>query len=108
MNALSSKDLQELISANIISEEKRLKLKLTSTIKKRGILKAEYCIRRFRRLVLKRQYKAAAAETEYRAANLDSTKKAFALISLLNGEAVIKDVIIDDRSLKDWVKQRQQ
>ena len=53
------------------------------------------------------EYKAPAAETEYHAANLDSTKKAFALISLLNGEAVIKDVMIDDRSLKDWVKQRQ-
>lgn len=53
------------------------------------------------------EYKAPAAETEYRTANLDSTKKAFALISLLNGEAVIKDVIIDGRSLKDWVKQRQ-
>lgn len=54
------------------------------------------------------EYKAPAAETEYRRANLDSSKKAFALISLLNGEAVIKDVIIDNRSLKDWVKQRQQ
>jgi hypothetical protein len=53
------------------------------------------------------EYKAPAAETEYREASLDSTKKAFALISLLNGEAVIKDVIIDDRSLKDRVKQRQ-
>ena len=54
------------------------------------------------------EYKAPIAETEYRNANLDSSKKAFALISLLNGEAVIKDVIIDGRTLKDWVKQQQQ
>jgi len=53
------------------------------------------------------EYKAPAAETEYRRANLDSARKAFAMVSVLNGETVIKDIIIDGRPLKDWVKQQQ-
>jgi uncharacterized membrane-anchored protein len=50
------------------------------------------------------EYKAPKAETEYRKANLDTSRTTFALVAILNGDAVIKDVMIDNRSVKSIVQ----
>ena len=48
--------------------------------------------------------KALPAEEAYREAALDSTQVAYALVHLKNGTAVLKDVMIDGKSIKDLVE----
>jgi uncharacterized membrane-anchored protein len=48
--------------------------------------------------------KAKNAEIAYAKSTLDSTKIAYALVATKNGEAVIKDVLIDNISIKELAK----
>ena len=48
--------------------------------------------------------KAKNAEIAYAESTLDSTKTAYALVATKNGEAVIKDVLIDNISIKELAK----
>lgn len=48
--------------------------------------------------------KAKNAETVYAESTIDTTKIAYALVATKNGEAVIKDVLIDNISIKELAK----
>ena len=48
--------------------------------------------------------KVKNAEIAYAKSTLDSTKTAYALVATKNGEAVIKDVLIDNISIKELAK----
>ncbi|NDP28725.1 MAG: GDYXXLXY domain-containing protein [Flavobacterium sp.] len=48
--------------------------------------------------------KAKNAETVYAESTIDTTKVAYALVATKNGEAVIKDVLIDNISIKELAK----
>lgn len=48
--------------------------------------------------------KAYAAEQLYRSARGDSSEVAYALVHIKNGQAVLKDVMIDGKSIKDLVE----
>jgi len=48
--------------------------------------------------------KAEAAEKAYRKSQADTSKVAYALVSIKDGEAVLKDVLIDGVSIKDIVE----
>ena len=48
--------------------------------------------------------KAQAAEDMYRESIVDSTQVAYALVNIRNGEAVIRDVLINGTSISDLVK----
>jgi len=45
------------------------------------------------------EYKAPEAEAVYRDAQRDTSKLTYALVSVLNGEAVVKNVFIDDQPI---------
>lgn len=51
------------------------------------------------------EFKAPKAETVYRESTRDSTQKTYAVVSILNGDAVIKDVIINDQSIRQAIRQ---
>ena len=51
--------------------------------------------------------KAQAAEDMYRESIVDSSQVAYALVNIRNGEAVIKDVLINGTSISDLVKTRE-
>ncbi len=48
--------------------------------------------------------KAGEAETLYVEANRQNKKEAYALVYILEGKAVLDNVIIDGKSIKDWVE----
>lgn len=48
--------------------------------------------------------KAKKAEEVYTESTIDTTKIAYALVATKNGEAVIKDVLIDNKSIKELAK----
>lgn len=50
------------------------------------------------------EFEAPKAEALYRESNTDSTQKTYALVSVLKGEAVIKDVMINNKSIRQVVK----
>ncbi len=50
--------------------------------------------------------KAKPAEETYREANRDTTQITYALVHVKNGEAVLKDVVIDGKSIKDIVEEQ--
>lgn len=50
--------------------------------------------------------KANAAEIVYAESQIDSNQIAYALVNIKKGEAVLKDVVIDGKSIKDLVKER--
>lgn len=52
--------------------------------------------------------KAYEAEQAYRESNRDTLEVTYALVSIKNGNAVLKDVLIDGTSIKEIVKARQQ
>lgn len=52
------------------------------------------------------EYKAPKAETIYRESVTDSTQNTFALVSMLNGDAVIKDIFINDTSIHEIIRSR--
>ncbi len=52
------------------------------------------------------EYKAPKAETIYRESILDSTQRTYALVSLLNGDAVTKDIFINDTSIHEIIRRR--
>lgn len=52
------------------------------------------------------EYKAPKAEESYNSSVRDTSKNVYALIAVKNGEAIIKDVMIDGISIKDYVKKR--
>jgi uncharacterized membrane-anchored protein len=54
------------------------------------------------------EWKAEAAEETYREVQLDSTKTTYALVSIQNGEAVLKDVLIDGTPIREIVKTLQE
>jgi len=49
--------------------------------------------------------KAYDAETAYRKSQVDSNQVSYALVAIKNGESVLKDVLINEVSIKDFVKQ---
>ena len=51
--------------------------------------------------------KAQAAEDMYRESIVDSSQVAYALVNIRNGEAVIRDVLINGTSISDLVKTRE-
>jgi uncharacterized membrane-anchored protein len=50
------------------------------------------------------EFKAPKAETVYRESTRDSTQKTYAIVSILNGDAVIKDVMINDQSIRQAIR----
>ena len=48
--------------------------------------------------------KAYEAELTYRQSQRDTTKLTYALVSIKNGDAVLKDVLIDGISIKEIVE----
>ena len=52
------------------------------------------------------EYKATAAEKAYFEAQRDSTKTTFAVVRILDGEAVLEDVMIEGVSIKEVVDQQ--
>ncbi|MEO1260343.1 MAG: GDYXXLXY domain-containing protein [Bacteroidota bacterium] len=52
------------------------------------------------------EYKAPQAEETYREANRDTSSVTYALVNIKNGEAVLKDVVINEESIKDIVEGR--
>lgn len=53
------------------------------------------------------EYKAPAAESVYRESNIDSTQKTYAVVKILNGEAAIKDIMINDKPISEVIKERE-
>lgn len=51
------------------------------------------------------EFKAPRAETAYRESTRDSTQKTYAVVSILNGDAVIKDVIINNKPIRQVIRQ---
>lgn len=51
------------------------------------------------------EFKAPKAETAYRQSNIDTAQKTYAAISVLNGEAVIKDVMINNKPIREVIKE---
>ena len=51
--------------------------------------------------------KAYKAEQEYRESQQDTTKTTYALISIKNGDAVLKDVFIDKIAIRELVKENE-
>lgn len=51
--------------------------------------------------------KAPKAETRYREAQRDTTLNAHALVNVLNGQSVLKDVVIDGVSIENYVEQKE-
>jgi len=49
------------------------------------------------------EYKAPEAESAYREGNRDKQNKTYALVKILNGDAVIEDVLIDDIPIKKYL-----
>jgi uncharacterized membrane-anchored protein len=52
------------------------------------------------------EYKAPQAEKIYREAMIDSAQRTYALVNLLNGDAVIKDVYINDTLIQQVINKR--
>lgn len=51
------------------------------------------------------EFKAPKAESIYRESTIDSTQKTYALVSVLDGDAVVKDVIINDKPIKQVINE---
>ncbi len=51
------------------------------------------------------EYKAPAAESVYRESNIDSTQKTYAVVKILNGEAAIKDIMINEKPIKQVIEE---
>lgn len=51
------------------------------------------------------EFKAPKAESMYRESTIDSTQKAYALVSVLDGDAVVKDVMINDKPIMQVIKE---
>ncbi len=51
------------------------------------------------------EFKAPKAETAYRESTIDSTQKTYAVVSVLNGDAVVKDVMINNKPIRQVVKE---
>ena len=52
------------------------------------------------------EFKAPKAETVYRESTMDSTQKTYAIVSILNGDAVIKDVMINSQPIRQVIMRR--
>lgn len=51
------------------------------------------------------EFKAPKAESIYRESTIDSTQKTYAVVSILNGDAVVKDVMINDKPIRQVIKE---
>lgn len=51
------------------------------------------------------EFKAVKAEGAYRESTIDSTQKTYAVVSILNGDAVVKDVMINNKPIREVVKE---
>lgn len=51
------------------------------------------------------EFKAPKAEDVYRESNIDSTQKTYAVVSILDGDAVVKDVMINDKPIRQVIKE---
>lgn len=74
-----------------------------STVIKDGPLTQLYINYPFDRYYME-ETKAQPAEQTYQESRQDSTQVAYALVSIKNGEAVLKDVMIDGMSIKEIVE----
>lgn len=52
------------------------------------------------------EYKAPEAEKTYNSSIRDSSKNVYAVVAVKNGEAIIKDVMIDGISIQEYVSKR--
>lgn len=52
------------------------------------------------------EYKAPKAESIYQESVIDSTQRTYALVSILNGDAVTKDIFINDTSIHEIIRRR--
>lgn len=52
------------------------------------------------------EFKAPRAEALYQESAVDSTQRAYAVVSILHGDAVVKDVMINDQSVRKLVQQK--
>ena len=69
-----------------------------------GKVRVNYYFNRF----YMEEYKAPEAETTYHQAQRDTATIAYALVAIKNGEAVLKDVFIDDVPIGEVVKDRRE
>ncbi|MFT3747156.1 MAG: GDYXXLXY domain-containing protein [Agriterribacter sp.] len=51
------------------------------------------------------EFKAVKAEGIYRESAIDSTQKTYAVVSILNGDAVVKDVMINNKPIREVVEE---
>ncbi|MFT3705974.1 MAG: GDYXXLXY domain-containing protein [Agriterribacter sp.] len=51
------------------------------------------------------EFKAPKAERVYRESSIDSSQKTYAVVSILNGEAAIRDVMINDKPIRQVIKE---
>lgn len=51
------------------------------------------------------EFKAPKAEDIYRESTIDSTQKTYAVVAVLNGDAVVKDVMINDKPIRQVIKE---
>ena len=51
--------------------------------------------------------KAPVAETIYNEAAIDSNQVAYALVMVMNGDAVVRDIFIDDVSITEVIRKEQ-
>ena len=73
------------------------------TVNGSNILTVQYPFNRY----YMEESKAPDAEQAYIQSQLDTTKITYALVKIRNGNAVLKDVIIDGKSIKEIVKANQ-
>jgi hypothetical protein len=52
------------------------------------------------------EYKAPGAEKIYRERHTDTTQKTYAIVNIYNGEAIIKDVYINDTLINEVIRSR--
>ncbi|MCC6287554.1 MAG: GDYXXLXY domain-containing protein [Chitinophagaceae bacterium] len=51
------------------------------------------------------EFKAIKAEDVYRESTIDSTQKTYAVVSIMNGDAIVKDVMINNKPIRQVVKE---
>lgn len=102
-----SADSKGLAKTNAISETRPKKpdyfettVSYADRIKDTTTIGIDYPFNRFHL----EEYKAPKAETIYRESFIDSTHRTYALVSMLNGDAVIKDIFINDTSIHEIIR----
>ena len=101
---ITSKDgfakIQSISKTEPTDNSTYLKLKVDYVNDNENIIHLDFPFNRF----YMNEYKAKNAEKVYAESTIDATKIAYALVATKNGEAAIKDVLIDNISIKELAK----